>query len=145
VYFKSEEGKKNTAEALNSIRRFQRGKMEKDDAERDKLETEARLQEAEAALKRAELARSETPLAKEKEELELELLRQQVVTVRLENERRSLDLFVERKRVLEELVAKELLSRERFLLLVNGQRFLEKEGDKVVEGVGLEQVDGPPV
>ena len=140
IWFKSEEAKQEVCHLLDSTRKFAKGKLEKDFSESEKIRIEGKKIEAEK--EQIEIANSveKSAFSEKKRELELESIAMDVERKKLENEKLRLELFLEKKTALKELLADEILSNEEFKLLVNNHLFLEKRKDHFAIGESMEKI-----
>lgn len=140
VWFKSDEAKREAEELINSTKKLAKGKLEKDyyENEKNRSETEKIKAEKEKIEKEIELANSKEE--KRKKELEIEALEIENENKRLQNERLKLQIFMEKRQALAELLSTEVINSDEYKLMINNElQIHKKENDTIEVGVLKEQ------
>ncbi len=136
VWFKSEEARKEAEELINSTKKLAKGKLEKDfyENEKNKSESEKTIAEKDKIVQEIEVANSKEE--KRKKELELEAMEIENENKRLQNERLKLQIFMEKRKALAELLATEVISSDDYKLIIDRELQIHKKIDETIE-IGL--------
>lgn len=131
IYFSSPEAKKEAQELLESTKKAAKGKLEKDFQHNEKTKAEAEKFESEKNKIDNEIKQQNSEEAKRKRELEIQAMEIENERMRLENEKLKLQVFLEKKKALSELLAEELISHEEFKLKLNQMMYISKKDDQI--------------
>lgn len=136
VWFKSEEAKKEAEELLESTKKFAKGKLENEYYENEKNKSEAEKVQIEK-----EKLQNEVDIAKSDEEkkrrlLELEALEIENENKKLLNERLKVQVFLEKRQALAELLSDGIINNQEYQLMINQVLQIHKKDDDSIE-IGL--------
>ncbi|MFA0960510.1 hypothetical protein AB9P05_01760 [Roseivirga sp. BDSF3-8] len=136
LLLENEQAREEAKRLLDNTKKLAEGKMTKEYEEAKKAEAEKEKIKVETEIKKKELEDSISEETDLKRKLELELLYQQIEEKRLanekskiENKRSELQLFQEKKKALQELLAEEFISHDQFNMMLNGLDFINKTGN----------------
>ncbi|MDF0717297.1 hypothetical protein PY092_14125 [Muricauda sp. 334s03] len=133
VWFKSEEAKKEAEELLESTKKFAKGKLENDYYENEKNKSEAEKVQVEKEKLQSEMDLANSDEEKKRRLLELEALEIENENKKLQNERLKVQVFLEKRQALAELLSDGIINNQEYKLMINQVLQIHKKEDDSIE------------
>lgn len=133
VWFKSDEAKKEAEELLESTKKLAKGKLEKDYYENEKNKSESEKIEIEKKKLQNEIEITNSEDEKKRRLLEVEALEIENENKKLQNERLKLQLFLEKRQALSELLSDGIINSDEYKLAINDALQIHKKNDDTIE------------
>ncbi|MDN3494282.1 hypothetical protein [Winogradskyella bathintestinalis] len=136
VWFKSEEAKKEAEDLLESTKKFAKGKLENEYYENEKNKSEAEKVQIEKEKLQNEVDLANSDEEKKRRSLELEALEIENENKKLQNERLKVQVFLEKRQALAELLSDGIINNQEYELMINQVLQIHKKDDDSIE-IGL--------
>ncbi|MEH6679809.1 MAG: hypothetical protein V7724_04635 [Sediminicola sp.] len=133
VWFKSEDAKKEADELLESTKKFAKGKLENDYYENVKNKNEAEKVQVEKEKLQNEIDFANSEDEKKRRLLEIEALEIEIENKKLQNERLKVQVFLEKRQALAELLSDGIINNQEYILMINRVLQIHKKEDDSIE------------
>lgn len=133
VWFKSEEAKEEAEELLESTKKFAKGKLENDYYENEKNKSEAEKVQVEKEKLQSEMDLANSDEEKKRRLLEIEALEIENENKKLQNERLKVQVFLEKRQALAELLSDGIINNQEYKLMINQVLEIHKKEDDSIE------------
>lgn len=141
MYFKSEKGKNDVKEILESSRKFAKGKLEKEFENAEKVKAEREKIDIEKQILKHEFEESKSVDAAYEKLLNLQNREEDLRKKKLENTKLELELLKQSTDLYAEMLASGYISQTNFEMLIKGLPFLKLEDGRMEIGENTQIID----